>query len=503
MKAQTRIVRSLNLRNDPLRRWVGEYQAGAARLGGAERASNALKNTYWALAAVLTLNSSVVHAQSPTCAAPGCNSVASDGTGNTAMGTGALVSGAGSANTASGYRALFFNANGSDNTALGFQALYSNTNGNDNTASGTNALYYNTIGYDNTASGYQTLQFNTTGYDNTASGFEALVSNTTGYDNTGSGYQALYSNTTGNYNTASGTNALQSNSTGGENTATGFEALAYNTTGINNSAAGAAALYSNTIGNYNDASGQAALYSNTSGNGNEASGHAALFLNTTGSYNVAVGYAAGYDQTTGSNNIYISHRGRAGESGVTRIGTSDAQTKTYIAGITGTQVTGSAVYVTSSGQLGVLASSERYKTAILPMGENTKKLEQLRPVSFHLKADPNAAVQYGLIAEEVDKVYPELVIRDDKGKIQGVRYDELAPMLLNEMQNERKETAAKINAQAAEIRDLKQQQQTQLVAQAKHAAAQDAEISDLKQLVVDVRARLSNLQAKDELVALR
>jgi hypothetical protein len=88
--------------------------------------------------------------------------------------------------------------------------------------------------------------------------------------------------------------------------------------------------------------------------------------------------------------------------------------------------------VTSSGQLGVLASSERYKTAITPMGENTKKLEQLRPVSFHLKTDPKGAVQYGLIAEEVDKVYPELVIRDDTGKIQGVRYDELAPMLLNE-----------------------------------------------------------------------
>ena len=107
-----------------------------------------------------------------------------------------------------------------------------------------------------------------------------------------------------------------------------------------------------------------------------------------------------------------------------------------MAGISNSKITGSAVYVTSSGQLGVLASSERYKTAIAPMGGNTEKLQQLRPVTFHLKSDPGGAVQYGLIAEEVDKVYPELVIRDDRGVIQGVRYDELAPMLLNEMQQE-------------------------------------------------------------------
>jgi hypothetical protein len=211
---------------------------------------------------------------------------------------------------------------------------------------------------------------------------------------------------------------------------------------------------------------------------------------------VAVGYAAGYNQTTGSNNIYIGHRGVAAESGVTRIGTPDTQTETYIAGIENAKITGSAVYVSSSGRLGVLASSERYKTGITPIGTTTEKLQQLRPVSFHLKTDPKGAVQYGLIAEEVAKVYPELVIRDAAGTIQGVRYDELAPMLLNEMQRERKETTAKINAQAAQIRDLKQHHEQK-------AAAQDAEIRDLKKLVVEMQAGLLKRQTKDELIAQR
>ncbi len=110
------------------------------------------------------------------------------------------------------------------------------------------------------------------------------------------------------------------------------------------------------------------------------------------------------------------------------------------------------MYVTSSGQLGVLASSERYKTSIAPLGTDTANLQRLRPVSFHLKADPNGPVQYGLIAEEVDKIYPELVIRDQAGHIEGVRYDELAPMLLNEVQKQQRVNAA----QAAKIASLEQ-----------------------------------------------
>jgi hypothetical protein len=161
--------------------------------------------------------------------------------------------------------------------------------------------------------------------------------------------------------------------------------------------------------------------------------------------------------TTGSNNIDIGNQGVAAESGTIRIGTTSTQTATYIAGIYGTSVTGSAVVVSSTGQLGVTVSSERYKTAIAPMGSDTEKLEQLRPVSFKLKSDATDTRQYGLIAEEVAKVYPELVIRDEKGRIDGVRYDELAPMLLNEVEKQHSQTTETIAAQAAKIRDLERQ----------------------------------------------
>jgi hypothetical protein len=179
--------------------------------------------------------------------------------------------------------------------------------------------------------------------------------------------------------------------------------------------------------------------------GPAAFGQDALYQ-TKGSNNIGLGNDAGYNLTTGSNNVDIANQGMAGDTGVIRIGAASAQTTTYIAGIENAKVTGSAVYITSSGQLGVLASSERYKTAIVPMDAGTAKLEELRPVKFHLKNDPKGAVQYGLIAEEVARVYPELVIRNERGRIEGVRYDELAPMLLNQVQQ-----------QARELRELKTQ----------------------------------------------
>jgi trimeric autotransporter adhesin len=201
--------------------------------------------------------------------------------------------------------------------------------------------------------------------------------------------------------------------------------------------------------------GYSALWWNTTGSGNSAFGQEALF-HTTGSNNIGLGNDAGFNATTGSNNIEIGSMGLATDSGSIRIGTEKGQGATYIAGIATSQITGSAVYVSSSGQLGVLASSERYKTAIIPMGSSTDKLQRLRPVTFHLKTDPKGAVQYGLIAEEVVKVYPELVIRDEEGKIQGVRYDELAPMLLNEVQ-QLKARVERQDAQLQEVRQLKQQ----------------------------------------------
>jgi Chaperone of endosialidase len=273
-----------------------------------------------------------------------------------------------------------------------------------------------------------------------------------------------------------------SNTTANDNNAMGYEAMYSNTSGTLNNAVGNFSLYFNTTGNNNSAVGYAALYHNTTGSNNNAQGFYAMQSNTTGSNNIAIGAYAGYNVATGSSNIYIGSRGAAGENAVIRIGSSASAA--YIAGVSNARVTGSAVYVTSSGQLGVLASSERYKTAIAPIGRDAEKLQQLRPVSFHLKANPKGAVQYGLIAEEVDKIYPELVIRDASGTIQGVRYDELAPMLLNEAQQQKQ----KIDAQAAEIRDLKQQQKT---------------VGEMQKQMAEMHAALLKLQAKDEFMAQR
>jgi len=435
------------------------------------------------------------------------DTVISDSMANTAMGTGALLNlnleESGCHNTASGDDALYSDTGGSYNTATGFSSLFSNTTGNNNTAAGYESLYYNSTGSDNTASGYQALYANTTGSNNTASGYDALYSNTTGSDNTASGYAALAANTTGSNNTASGYDALYSNTTGNDNTASGYAALNANSTGNYNTAAGYYVLFANTVGSYNNASGYfalrnnssgsqnsasgvQALVSNKSGNYNTASGTDALFSNTSGSSNIAEGYKAGYNLTTGSNNIDIGNVGVAAESGVIRIGTSGQQTQTFIAGINNSTVAGGAVVVDPvTGQLGVLASSERFKTAIAPMGSDTARLEQLRPVSFKLKSDATGTRQYGLIAEEVANVYPELVIRDQTGRINGVRYDELAPMLLNEVQQQQSKLAVEAERNGA---------------QDAHIAAQDAKINELTAQLAEMRAAFERLRT-DAVVA--
>jgi hypothetical protein len=392
--------------------------------------------------------------------------VNSDAYFNTAMGTGALFSltpssdNEGYYNTASGDQALYSDTTGTGNTASGDQALYSNTNGYENTAAGFQALFSNTTGGYNTATGAQALASNTTGSGNTASGLDALFHNSTGHYNSAAGAEALSYNTTGSLNTASGYEAMFFNTTGASNTASGYQALLSNTTGGTNTASGVGALFANTSGGGNTATGFHALYANTTGIENTATGQGALYSNSTGSNNIAVGFQAGLHLSTGNHNIDIGNVGVAGETGVIRIGTSlpsPLQTATYIAGIYGTSVSGSPVYVASNGQLGTVVSSERFKTAIMPMGSDTAKLGQLRPVTFKLKSDATGTRQYGLIAEEVAKVYPELVIRDQSGRIDGVRYDELAPMLLNEVQQQLTQTTEKFDAQAAQIRELKQE----------------------------------------------
>jgi len=384
-----------------------------------------------------------------------------------------------------------------------------NTTGSDNTASGFASLSSDTTGSYNTASGYYALAYNITGNANTAFGEQALYANSTGNGNTASGDLALFGNTTGSNNTATGEGALFLSATGGENVAVGGEALHDNESGNNNVAVGYQALDTSRYVNDNTAVGNQSLFSDTSGSGNTAVGDKSLYANSSGSQNIAIGIGSGDLLTTGSFNIDIGNSGAAGDGGKIKIGASGKQTETFIAGIVNSKITGAPVYITPSGQLGVLASAERYKTAIAPLGSTTRKLVQLRPVSFHLKTDPTGTVQYGLIAEEVERVYPELVIRDEAGKIQGVRYDELAPMLLNEVQK-----------QAAEIRHLKQLQEARFAAdehtietQGREMAtirSQSAEIRELKKHMADlenvnarVLAALGQFGAHDAQLAMR
>jgi hypothetical protein len=192
---------------------------------------------------------------------------------------------------------------------------------------------------------------------------------------------------------------------------------------------------------------------NLTGRDNAALGRNALAANQGGSNNIAIGSNAGYSVRGGSYNIEIGNVGTANDAGTIRLGTSSQQGSAYIAGIANSHVAGSAVYVTATGQLGVLASSERYKTDVASMGSSSEKVRELRPVTFHLKTDPKAGVQYGLIAEEVAKVYPELVVRDENGRVEGVRYEELAPMLLNELQQQQ----GRLAEQQAELQEMRSQ----------------------------------------------
>ena len=367
---------------------------------------------------------------------------------NTAYGSGALERNTtGIQNTAVGLSALFYNTTGGNNTATGVSALLSNTTGSHNTASGAATLSGNTTGQYNTASGASAMTLNTTGSYNTATGFEALFSNTTGGNNTASGYQALFSNTTGGGNTASGQFAMYSSTTAYDNTASGYNALQANTVGYSNSAYGVGALYANTAGQNNTAVGTQALATNTTGQGNTAIGYDALLSypgGPTGSYNTAVGYQAGYN-VTGSNNIDIGNEGTSSDSGAIRIGTAGTQTSAFIAGVYGVKTSSNnavPVLIDSNGNLGTISSSRRYKEDIQDMGDASRGLMRLRPVTFRYQkpfADGSKPVQYGLIAEEVAEVYPDLVARSADGQIETVKYQLLDPMLLNEVQRQQVE----------------------------------------------------------------
>jgi len=358
------------------------------------------------------------------------------------------------------------------NTFLGDDALLNNTTGINNTATGGNALVNNTTGSNNTASGYGALESNTTGAYNTANGYGALFSNTTGDANTANGVNALVNNTTGFQNTANGVNALFSNTTGTNNTAEGVQALNSNTTGYDNTAYGLNALYSNTTGNYNTANGVSALALNTTGHDNTANGRNALYYNTTGNWNTAeglnallhntgssnigFGVNAGINLTTGSGNVCVGTNvfGVAGESNTTRI-----------RNVYSSVAFGRAVYVNSDNKIGTLVSSRRFKNEIKPMDKASEAILALKPVTFRYKKEiePNSAIMFGLIAEEVEKVDPELVTRNDKGEVETVRYEAVNAMLLNEFLKEHR-TVEELKSTVAKQEATITQQQKQIKA---------------------------------------
>jgi hypothetical protein len=283
-------------------------------------------------------------------------------------------------NTAEGQDALFSLTNGNANTANGFSALKANTNGDRNTANGTYALFTNVTGSENTATGYAALFFNR-GSGNTATGIGALHSNATGTNNTANGQRTLYDNLSGSRNTANGSGALGNNTMGDNNTADGFQAL------VNN---------------------------------------------TTGSFNIALGNAAGSDVRTADDVICIGAVG------------ADVSHSCYIGNIFNqSSPSGLAVFVNSDGKLGTIMSSRRFKEDIKPMDKTSEDILALQPVTFRYKkdVDPTGTAQFGLVAEDVAKVNPDLVVRDKEGKPYSVRYDQVNAMLLNEFLKEHRKVA--------------------------------------------------------------
>src|SRR5437016_1835988 len=313
--------------------------------------------------------------------------------------------------------------------------------------------------------------------NNTVLGDDALLNNTTGHDNTATGFDALLHNMIGSNNTANGSNALFSNTTGSMNTATG-----------------SIALVNNTTGSHNTANGLEALRSNTTGFDNTANGVNALFNNTTGGSNVALGNNAGMNLTTGSNNIDIGNVGMAGESKHIRIGTSGTQTKTFVAGISGVTVPGGVgVIVGTNGQLGTVVSSERFKDSIKPMDKASEASLALKPVTFRYKKelDPDGIPQFGLVAEDVEKVNPDLVARDDQGKPYTVRYEAVNAMLLNEFLKAHR----KMEEQEANIAQLKAAITKQEAVNAEQQKAMEAFAARLNEQAAQIQKMGAQLSA--------
>ncbi|HLW73240.1 MAG TPA: tail fiber domain-containing protein [Candidatus Babeliales bacterium] len=297
--------------------------------------------------------------------------------------------------------------------------------------------FIHNFGANNTFVGDGAGNFTLTGIRNTGFGVSSLSAVTTGGANTAMGVGALQNNTDGSDNTAMGNNALLSNSTGYSNTAMGGNALVNNTIGIANTAIGEVAMQNNVVGSYNTALGNGALFTNVTGGTNTAIGQAALGGLTTGNNNIALGDGAGNALTSSeSNDIYIGNAGVVGESNIIRIGTVGTQTEAFMAGIHGT-TTGLAaitVLVDANGQLGTISSTRRVKHDIQDMSTDSAFIYKLRPVTFVYNGDASETKQYGLIAEEVNEVFPTIVVHDENGQPYTVQYHVLPALILNELQ---------------------------------------------------------------------
>lgn len=348
-------------------------------------------------------------------------------------------------------------------TAEGTNALKNLTTGAGNTAAGWFSLFSDTSASFNTAIGVGTLLFNNA-EQNTGVGAAALLFNSTGDFNTALGTTALLNNVDGSQNTAIGAFALQSNTGGELNTANGSATLDHNTTGSENTGLGVSALQDNVDGNNNTAVGLLALGANTHGSGNTAVGWNALASNTTGLNNIAIGAASAGNVATANNVICIG----------TNIDGEDISNSCYIANIFNqTTVTGVPVLVNANNRLGTLVSSKRFKEEIKPMDQASEALFALKPVSFRYKKDidPAGTSQLGLVAEDVEKVNPDLVVRDKEGKPYSVRYEQVNAMLLNEFLKEHR----KVEKLEAAVADLAAQlQKISVQVQMKNSSARVA-----------------------------
>jgi hypothetical protein len=430
--------------------------------------------------------------------------VSRDGLGNFAAGTATLSGNLGLPTTTSASAGVltmntapFLHAFGTSNTFLGILAGNLTLTGSANTAVGNGALTSETSGSNNTAVGFGALGSSTSAQGNSAFGRLALSANTTGAENAAFGSLALDANTTGGLNAAFGDLTLHSNTTGNQNSAFGFNALNANTIGNFNSAFGVSALQQNSTGVNNSGFGDQALLNNSAGSGNLALGPSALVNLLSGNSNIAIGTSAGVGLNAGeSHDIYIANAGVAGESNTIRIGDGSFQTAAFIAGISGaTSASGVQVFVNGSGQLGTTTSSRRFKQDIADLGGESDILMKLRPVAFYYKPelDSTHTRQYGLVAEEVAQIAPGLVVFDQDGRPQTVRYHFINAMLLNEVQKQRRLIEAQQRENAA--------QQKQLAAEQERIAAQQQQIDELRREMAGLLQRVAQIEQSGSQIA--